>query len=585
MKNLSIQLKFLVSSALITLLTLVMLGILQSLSNEQTEAMVELDISGRQRMLSQKITKEALLLQQGKGSESKMEEAMDLFADSLDILQNGGEVKFLEYKAHLHAAEKDIESALSAQAKSWKEFKSLAEDVAQGNEEAVVDLLDASEDLLKVCKETVVEIEEHVIGDFRAPLRFVQILMLITILIVVLNALFIQKGILDPVKGIAGVVKSIAEGDLSQRFTHNSDDEIGQLVTGLSQMADNLQSKGKLLEQVASGDLTVTGLSTSHFDSLGKSMEHMVENLNALLSQFAEGADQTLTASTQVASSSSDLSRGASTAAASLEEINSSMNQVSSQVDQATDNAQEANRLSQSARESAETGNDHMTDMVTAMESINESSQEISKIIKVIDDIAFQTNLLALNAAVEAARAGAHGKGFAVVAEEVRNLAARSAEAAKSTADLIEGSTGRVENGLNIANRTADALTQIVEQIKKASDLVGEIAMSSKEQSMSINQISGGLSQIDRVIQQYTANSEQTSSAAEELSGQARQLKESINRFRLKSGGGFSGDFSSGPVQAEAAPDPMIGQEPIGGALESSDSGGGAIGDADDLWG
>jgi methyl-accepting chemotaxis protein len=312
---------------------------------------------------------------------------------------------------------------------------------------------------------------------------------------------------------------------------HNALEELGAIVTG---MANGLAEREQLALAIADGDLTSDVELASDHDVLGKALSKMQESLSTIIAMVQSSGEQMASGSSQVADASQSLSQAATESASSLEEITSSMTELGSQTNQNAENATLANQLTTQAKEAAGNGNQQMQEMVTAMGEINESSNNISKIIKVIDEIAFQTNLLALNAAVEAARAGKHGKGFAVVAEEVRNLAARSAKAAKETADLIEGSVQKTENGAEIATGTAAALGEIVDGVSKVSDLVAEINAASSEQAQGISQINQGLSQVDQVTQQNTANAEESAAAAEELSAQAMQLKQMLARFRLK---------------------------------------------------
>lgn len=258
----------------------------------------------------------------------------------------------------------------------------------------------------------------------------------------------------------------------------------------------------------------------------------MVRQLMSLISNsvnnVSEGAEQVASASNQISSSSQQLAEGAQEQAASVEEITSSLTEIKATIDQNSENAREADLLGRDANEAAKMGYDHIQKLSTSMEEINESSRKISNIIKTIDEIAFQTNLLALNAAVEAARAGEHGLGFAVVAEEVRNLARRSAEAAKDTATIIEKSIEDVGKGNQITEQTNKAFVEILDKVKKSGDIVGEIAIASKEQTTGINQLSDAMSQVDSVTQVIASNSEESAAASEEMSAQAVTMKSTI---------------------------------------------------------
>lgn len=285
-------------------------------------------------------------------------------------------------------------------------------------------------------------------------------------------------------------------------------------------------------------DIDIAVKSNDEIGDLSRAFQEMADSTNEVLTNISLSADQVSSGSRQVSDSSVALSQGATEQASSIEELTASLEEIGSQTDMNAQRATEANTLAESVKLKAVEGDDQMKAMLRSMDEINEASSNISKIIKVIDEIAFQTNILALNAAVEAARAGQHGKGFAVVAEEVRNLAARSANAAKETTDLIEGSIKKVEGGTSIANETATALNEIVSGVSKVAVLVDQIASASNEQASGIAQVNQAIFQVSQVTQTNSATSEETASASEQLSSQAAKLKEQVNRFVLKKNGG-----------------------------------------------
>jgi methyl-accepting chemotaxis protein len=266
---------------------------------------------------------------------------------------------------------------------------------------------------------------------------------------------------------------------------------------------------------------------------LADQLRSMSDQVNTTLREVRSTADQIQEALREVTDSSASLSSGAATQASAIEQISVSMGEMTRQTKKNAEHASKANQLASEAGELAGRGDQHMKAMLQAMQEIDNASRSISKIIKVIDEIAFQTNLLALNAAVEAARAGVHGKGFAVVAEEVRNLAARSARAAKETTSLIEGTAKKVSQGMSIANDTARALGQIVGSVSEVNGLVSRIAQASDEQAEGISQVDLGLRQVDAVVQQTMHAAEQGSAAADQLSVRVHRMVESLAPLRL----------------------------------------------------
>jgi len=253
--------------------------------------------------------------------------------------------------------------------------------------------------------------------------------------------------------------------------------------------------------------------------------------INRVIDGLATGGEQVASASEQLSSSSQQMSQGASEQASSLEEVSSSLEEMASMTKQNSENTRQVNSMAGDAKDAANQGTEAMGRLSKAISQIKTSSDETSKIIKTIDEIAMQTNLLALNAAVEAARAGEAGRGFAVVAEEVRNLAQRSAEAAKNTAQLIEGSRTNTENGVQVSAEVSELLTTISERAQKVAQLSSEVSAASEEQSQGIDQVNGAVAQMDQVTQTNAANAEESASASEELSGQAQNLNAMVEEL------------------------------------------------------
>ena len=317
----------------------------------------------------------------------------------------------------------------------------------------------------------------------------------------------------------------------------------------------------RVANAVASGDLT-SKIGTTSQDETGKLMQalkDMNDNLVTLVGDVRSSADTITTGAGEISSGNTDLSQRTEEQAASLEETAASMEQLAATVKQNAENARQANQLARGASEIASKGGAVVGQVVGTMSSINESSRKIVDIISVIDGIAFQTNILALNAAVEAARAGEQGRGFAVVAAEVRNLAQRSAAAAKEIKTLIGDSVGKVEDGTKLVDDAGKTMEEIVTAVKRVTDIMSEISAASAEQSTGVDQVNQAVTQMDEVTQQNAALVEEAAAAAESLSEEAQHLSQSVSVFKLDS----SGSSGSTQPQARRAPSARPTSRPV----------------------
>lgn len=339
---------------------------------------------------------------------------------------------------------------------------------------------------------------------------------------------------------VAEVVQAAMNGDLEKRISlEGKDGFFKTLSTGVNSLVETAEGVNRdsirVLSALADGKLTekIDANYQGAFGQLKQDANATVTQLSTIVQQIQTASESVKTGAREIAEGNADLSQRTEEQASSLEQTSSTMAEMTKTVRKNAEYAAEANQLSSDVRNRAEEGGAVVKDAIGAMNEINESSKKIADIISVIDEIAFQTNLLALNASVEAARAGEQGRGFAVVASEVRNLAGRSAEAAKEIKDLIEDSVERVENGSKLVNQSGEVLDQIVEGVGQVSDLVGEIATASVTQSSGIEEVNASVSQMDDMTQQNAALVEEAAASSESLGEQANGLDELMRFFVL----------------------------------------------------
>ncbi|CDZ24515.1 methyl-accepting chemotaxis sensory transducer [[Clostridium] cellulosi] len=348
------------------------------------------------------------------------------------------------------------------------------------------------------------------------------------------------ESVAEPVTEAQSVLEELAKGNLSVRVTG---DYKGDLVTIKESINSTVDAWSRYIDEISTvlsrmseGDLDVEIKSEflGDFAAIKDSINNIIESFNDAIREILTAAEEINISSKQVSEGSQSLSAGAAEQAASIEQLTASISEIAKKTRENALSATKADKIASDVKNDVVTGTAKMGQMVQSVNNISESASNISKIIKVIEDIAFQTNILALNAAIEAARAGTNGKGFAVVAEEVRNLAARSSNAAKETTQLIEMSIEKATEGETIANDTSEAFDKIEKGVGETAKIIDQIAQSSNEQATGIAQINKGIDQVSKIVQTNSATAEESAAASEELFGQAENLRKLVARFKLK---------------------------------------------------
>lgn len=481
--------------------------------------------------------------------EAKNETHLSDMEKELALLQENGNWLFANFTGDsslLDSFEKNITQAVELQEAVIAMSK---EDMAQAQRM----LLDEYQPLVEEAVNNLISIsavaEQSADANYASTVKMQERLVAIQVglavgalVITLILSTYLTGAITRPLRQLEKSAEKIVGGEFDIDVNYKSKDEMGRLADAFRNMTVILESvimdASRLLSEMADGNFDVRTHAEEHyvggFQGLLSSIRKLNRDLSSTLGQINYSADQVASGSDQVSSGAQALAQGATEQASAVEQLAATITNISHQVKETAQNASEARQQSNTAGDEMDKCNVLMHDMMEAMEEITHKSNEIGKIIKTIEDIAFQTNILALNAAVEASRAGSAGRGFAVVADEVRNLASKSSDASKDTAELIESSIKAVQRGTQLANTTAQSLVKAVDDVRTAATNVEKIADAAEKQAEAVGQVTLGVSQISDVVQTNSATAEQSAAASSELSNQADTLKSLVAKFILR---------------------------------------------------
>lgn len=407
----------------------------------------------------------------------------------------------------------------------------------------------------------------NITGDVKGinRLRLIGTLISLAVIVVALiNILvFINKMVSEPIAKVAAAARRISEGNIGLGNSEplnlkvKTRDEIGELAASLEAISETLKlyigEMGEILQEIAKGNLCTKPKHQykGELVSMHDSLLHIVDKLNEAMSAIKVSAEEVSSGASQVSDGAQALSQGATEQASEIEQLSDLIKDITAQIANNAENATTVNNLVLDTTKIVDNSQNTMASLSTAMGEINDVTMQMEKVVKTIDNFAFQTNILALNATVEAARAGVHGKGFAVVAEEVRNLASKSATAAKETGELIASTVEIVEKGVGLTNETAEQFEKIVNLVDDVNVKIGNIADASNTQAAAASKIVVSVDEISRVIQTNSATAEESAAASEEMSGLAQSLENVVNRFKLDDTTSPSGEYDTFDMQSD----------------------------------